>query len=303
MSRNEQAPDPGRAGTLDEYVTQLRRLRVWAGSPSLTVLAERVRDLYQAMGRPPNEWPARTTVWDCFRFGRRRPNQELVSVVVEALVGGDIALVDRWRSVLQVVLGEAEAASCVTAAAELPAGGEFVGRADLLRRFTSRARAPVGRSICVVEGMAGVGKTALAVRLGQQIRGAGLASDGVLFVNLRGFDPVYPPADPAAVLESFLRLRGVAGDRIPYTLRERAALFRQLLAGTATLVVLDNAADEEQVGPLLPMSTTCFTLITSRRRLDCLESVERMTLDAFSPTEALELLRRAAGARVRELEA
>jgi tetratricopeptide (TPR) repeat protein len=296
VSLNGHAPDPGLAATLDEYVTHLRRLRVWAGSPSVTALTDRVQELYQAMGRPPSEWPARTTVWDCFRLGRRRPNQELLTAVVEALVGGDLATVERWRQVLQVVLGQAEAASHVTAAAQLPASGGFVGRSDLLRQFAGRLDATSGPGICVIEGMAGVGKTALAVRLGHLIRDAGRAGGGVLFVNLRGFDPVHPPSDPSAVLGSLLRLRGVAGDQIPYTPRERGELYRRLLARTATLVVLDNAADEEQVAQLLPRSTTCFTVVTSRHRLGGLGPVERMTLEVFSPAEALELLRQTAGA-------
>ena len=72
-----------------------------------------------------------------------------------------------------------------------------------------------------------------------------------MFVNLRGFgpDPTQPPADPAAVLDGFLRLLGVPGQQVPHSLAARSAAYRQRLAGTQALVVLDNAADAEQVRP------------------------------------------------------
>ena len=107
--------------------------------------------------------------------------------------------------------------------------------------------------VSAIEGMAGVGKTQLAVHAGHLLTRE-KPFDRVLFVNLRGFhpDPAQPPADPAAVLDGFLRLLGVPGQQIPHDLAARTAAYRDRLAGTRTLVVLDNAADAEQVRPLLP---------------------------------------------------
>jgi predicted ATPase len=118
--------------------------------------------------------------------------------------------------------------------------------------------------ISAIEGMAGVGKTQLAVHAGHLLA-AERPFTHVLFVDLRGFhpDPTQPPADPAAVLDSFLRLLGVPGQRAPHDPTARAELFRQRLVGERALVVLDNAVDEDQIRPLLPDSPRCVTNGTS----------------------------------------
>jgi tetratricopeptide (TPR) repeat protein len=114
----------------------------------------------------------------------------------------------------------------------------------------------------------------------------------VLFVNLRGFhpDPAQPPADPAAVLDGFLRLLGVPGQEIPHDLTARTAAYRDRLTGTHTLVVLDNAAHAEQVRPLLPQTPGCLTMVTSRRSLTDLHSATHLTVNVFTSDEAVALL-------------
>jgi hypothetical protein len=86
-------------------------------------------------------------------------------------------------------------------------------------------------------------------------------------VNLRGFDPEHPPADPSAVLEAFLRQLGVAAQQIPASRGERAAMYRDRLRDRSALVLLDNAASDDQVQDLIPASPRCLVLITSRRSL------------------------------------
>ncbi|WP_018352473.1 tetratricopeptide repeat protein [Longispora albida] len=285
-----EAPDPGPARTLDGFVTALRQLRVWAGNPSLTEITQRVHRAAEAAGQPRGEWPARSTIWGCFQLGRHRLNAELLIAVVTALAP-EPAAVQRWRQALRVVLGEADAAASVTAHAQLPADlPAFAGRTGLVERVLASAPGHVVM-ISALEGMAGIGKTALAVHIGHQLAGR----DRVLFVNLRGFDQHSPPADPSAVLESFLRLLGVAGERIPPTLDGRAAAYRSLVACTPALVVLDNAASADQVRPLLPDSPGCRVLITSRRRLTGLGGTEHLALGTFTPQESLDLLRGTAG--------
>src|SRR5207248_8436690 len=117
--------------------------------------------------------------------------------------------------------------------------------------------------ISAIAGMAGIGKTQLAVHAGHLLARE-KAIDRVLFVNLRGFhpDPAQPPADPAAVLDGFLRVLGVPGPQIPHDLPARAVVYRNRLAGSLTLVVLDNAADADQVRPLLPDTPRCPVLVT-----------------------------------------
>ncbi|MFJ3621750.1 NB-ARC domain-containing protein [Streptomyces iakyrus] len=291
-----QVLDPGKARTIDEFIAELRLLKAWAGNPSITEITRRIHRDWQRAGRPRGEWPARSTVGNCFQVGRRRPNFDLLLAVVQALVGADEGILSAWRQSLRAVLGEAEAAARVSAYDRLPAGlPAFVGRTDLVARAedllgSRRAVAPLA-----LEGMAGAGKTSLALHVAHRLLAAERTGTPVLFANLRGSAPQVPPADPAAVLETFLRLLGTAGDRIPYDLDARAALFRQLLAGTRALVVLDDAADAEQLRPLLPGTPGCRTVITSRRALTGLREAARLPVPLLDPNDSVELLRTTAG--------
>ena len=298
MSPDESAqlPDPAQAGSLDDVAERLRLLKVWAGDPSYDTIKNRVNAARTAAGRPARELTGRSTVADCFRSGRRRLNTDLVVAVVEAL-HPDRDYVDRWRQALRAVDAEIDAGSQVRVQDALPQDLDgFTGRTyelDRLRRALEGARQAGGAVvISAIAGMAGVGKTQLAVHAGHLlIRDERF--DRVLFVNLRGFHPgpAQPPADPAAVLDGFLRVLGVSGHRIPYGLDARAAAYRSLLAGTRTLVVLDNAATVEQVRPLLPDTAGCLALITSRRTLSGLPSATALTVDVFTPEEAETFLR------------
>jgi tetratricopeptide (TPR) repeat protein len=117
--------------------------------------------------------------------------------------------------------------------------------------------------ISAIAGKAGVGKTALAVHVAHRLRPR--FSDGQLYVNLRGTEA--QARDPAEVLAEFLRALGVEGSAVPERLEERMRLFRAWLADWRVLVVLDNAASEAQVRPLLPGGPGCGVLVTSRTRL------------------------------------
>ncbi len=145
--------------------------------------------------------------------------------------------------------------------------------------------------IAVITGTAGVGKTALVVRWAHQVRDC--FPDGQLFVNLRGYDPGSPMA-PELALEEFLRALDVPAERIPAGLGERATLYRSLLDGRRVLIVLDNANAAEQVRPLLPGSSTCWVVVTSRSRLSGLiarDGASRVTVDLLPQAEAIALLR------------
>jgi DNA-binding SARP family transcriptional activator/tetratricopeptide (TPR) repeat protein len=155
--------------------------------------------------------------------------------------------------------------------------------------------------IAVVSGTAGVGKTTLAVHWAHAA--AERCPDGQLYANLRGFGPQVA-AEPAEVLRGFLEALGVAGERVPAALDERAALYRSLLTGRRMLVVLDNARDAGQVRPLLPGNEPAVVLITSRNRLSGLAvtaaaqllSLQVMTTDDAAELLALRLGRRRVGA-------
>src|SRR5262249_1374744 len=109
--------------------------------------------------------------------------------------------------------------------------------------------------ISAIGGMAGVGKTALAVPWAHRV--AGGFPDGQLYVHLRGLAPSAAPLAPSAAVQGFLEALGVPLARIPTGLDAQSALFRSLLAGRTALVLLDNARDAEQVRPLLPGGAGC----------------------------------------------
>src|SRR6266540_385676 len=291
-------PDPGQARTLDELIERLRSLKIWAGDPSYEVIKNQINAAWTDAGRPAGELTKKTTVVDCFRTGRRRVNVDLVIAVVRAL-HPDAGYVAQWHQALRVVLTETRAAAQVRAQDTLPEDlAEFTGRSSEIDRLRLRPTHGAGSGAAVViaaiEGMAGVGKTRLAVHAGHLLAGE-QPFDQTLFANLRGFhpDPAQPPADPAAVLDSFLRLLGVPGHQIPHDLSARTGLYRQRLAGMRALVVLDNAADEQQVEPLLPGSPGGLTLITSRRSLAGLRMATHLPVDVFTPDEAHDFLTRA----------
>ncbi len=149
--------------------------------------------------------------------------------------------------------------------------------------------------ISAIAGTAGVGKTALAVHWAHRIRDK--FADGQLYVNLRGHAQT-PPLRPIDALAGFLRALGVDAHRVPTELSGAVALYREVVAGKRLLVVLDNAADADQVRPLLPPGPGSLALVTSRDALDSLverDGARRLTLDVLAAEEAGVLLARVLG--------
>jgi tetratricopeptide (TPR) repeat protein/transcriptional regulator with XRE-family HTH domain len=189
---------------------------------------------------------------------------------------------------------------------ELPADvSAFTGRTSelaelgrLLPAVTRSDEAPGPVVISAVSGTAGAGKTALVVHWAHQV--TAYFPDGQLFINLRGYDPEQPVRS-ADALAGFLAALGLASQDIPLTLAARASRYRSLLAGRRLLLVLDNAADEEQVRPLLPGSPSVLVLVTSRAALPGLvarDGARRLDLDLLPVGDSVTLLRTLIGDRV-----
>jgi tetratricopeptide (TPR) repeat protein/transcriptional regulator with XRE-family HTH domain len=175
--------------------------------------------------------------------------------------------------------------------------GSFTGRqAELSRLLAALGEATGGPAgIHAIDGMAGSGKTTLAVHAAHRL--AGSFPDGQYFIPLHAHTPGQRPVDPADALAGLLLTAGVVTQHIPPGLEARARRWRDHVAGQKVLLLLDDAAGHEQVRPLLPGTLDSLVLITSRRRLTALEDADVLSLDALTPADAAVLLARLAGRR------
>ncbi|MFC0111122.1 ATP-binding protein [Kibdelosporangium aridum] len=178
---------------------------------------------------------------------------------------------------------------------QLPSGTpHFVGREQELARLDELVN---GAAIVAINGAPGVGKTALAVHWGHRVRDQ--FPDGQLYIDLRGFDISGTVVQPVDAIRGFLDAFDVPPDRIPPTPEGQAALYRRVVARRRLLIVLDNARDVEQVRALLPGSSTCVVVVTSRNQLVDLitwEGARPVNLGEFAVLEAKALVVRRIGA-------
>ncbi|MEU7871833.1 tetratricopeptide repeat protein [Dactylosporangium sp. NPDC049140] len=168
----------------------------------------------------------------------------------------------------------------------------FTGRDEQIQRILAGI-ADGTASICALDGMPGVGKTALALRVAHRI--ADRYPDGQLFVDLHAHSADHQPAEPAEVLAVLLAAAGVPPEQIPAATDERAAAWRDLVAGRRMLLLLDNAADVRQIAALLPGAASCLVLVTSRQRLAGLRrdyGATLLTVDTLPVPDAVALFAR-----------
>jgi DNA-binding SARP family transcriptional activator/Tfp pilus assembly protein PilF len=152
--------------------------------------------------------------------------------------------------------------------------------------------------ICAVSGTAGVGKTALVVHWAQRVRQH--FPDGQLYLDLRG-DDSDEPVSPGDALARLLTALGVRAEEIPLDVDGRTARYRTEVTGRRMLVVLDNAASVEQVRPLLPGTSSCVVVVTSRDRLAglvALHGARRLNVGLLPMKDALSLVRTLIGSPV-----
>ncbi|MFD2767888.1 AfsR/SARP family transcriptional regulator [Micromonospora eburnea] len=164
---------------------------------------------------------------------------------------------------------------------------DFTGRRAEVHRLT-RGLADTGAvAVHSITGMAGVGKTALAVHVAHLA--ADRYPDGQLFLDLRAHGADSGPLPPAAALETLLLMIGVPRASLPDTLEVRAALWRTQMADRRAVVVLDDAASLAQVEPLLPGNRDCAVLVTSRHQLAGLASTDTVPVEPLPLGDATDL--------------
>ncbi|MFE1574755.1 AfsR/SARP family transcriptional regulator [Streptomyces fradiae] len=149
--------------------------------------------------------------------------------------------------------------------------------------------------ILTVDGMAGSGKTALAVHAAHRV--ADRYPDGQVFLDLHGFSPHREPVEPHDALGTLLRALGVPADALPEDPADRQGLWRGMTADRRLLLLFDNVLSSDQVRPLIPAGPGCLVLVTSRPRLAGLDGAVPLPLPLPSPADGLDLLGRFIGHR------
>lgn len=186
------------------------------------------------------------------------------------------------------------AASVTVRPAQLPpAPGAFFGRQPEFEQLELGATSDA--AVVVLAGMAGIGKTGLALRYAHQTAAA--YPDGQLYIDLRGH-ATDPALDPMIALGQLLRGLGADSTQGWESLADATAEYRSITNGRKLLVLLDNAATEDQVRPLLPATDGCLTLVTSRHKLSGLvarEGASRIVLGELPYDDAYALLVRLIG--------
>ena len=180
-----------------------------------------------------------------------------------------------------------------------PPPADFKGREDEIKDIL--ANFEKGATITGLRGMGGIGKTALALVLAEKLKDQ--FPDGQIFIDMRGTsaNPALPPVTPVEAMAQVIRAYNPV-DRLPENPVELRGLYLSILTSKRTLLLLDNAANNEQVVYLLPPAG-CSVLITSRIKFTLLGLVEK-DLDILPIDKARELLLEIApriGSRAEEL--
>jgi hypothetical protein len=296
MGRPER-PLAASSGLIPAFTHDLRVLRHRAGNPSYRELAGKA--------------PFSPSVLSSAADGRRLPTLAVTLAFVSACGGDVMAWERRWREIAEqlgvtavirddrpYVVDAGTAVPIVARPAQLPmAPGIFVGRADVIADACHLVGSSVdGRTPILISGLAGVGKSALALQLAEKTTKH--FPDGQLYVDLATHEP--DGTAVPAIVRDFLLALGVPAKNVSDNPMQRIGLYRSLLAQHRLFVLLANVRHEAQVRPLLAQSAHSQVVLTSRARLLGLRGMHRVHLDTFSRAESLALLCRLVGAaRVR----
>lgn len=228
---------------------------------------------------------------DVYRRAQRLLSEELGVDPGPKLAGVHRAVLNRSPG----LDGSGAAAPPAVVPAQLPAPiATLAGRSAELAELTRPVAGGRGARVRSLDGMAGVGKSTLAVFAAHRL--AGSFPDGQLFADLRGWTPGVEPSEPAEVLGRLLEGLGVTGDRLPHDVEARTGLWRGMLRGKRMLILLDNAVDAAQLRPLLPSEPGCLVLVTSRTRLTDLDDAACLSLEVLPRAAAVDLFTNVVGA-------
>jgi DNA-binding SARP family transcriptional activator len=165
----------------------------------------------------------------------------------------------------------------------------FTGHRELLGMLHRRLvedRGPDAELVVVITGRGGVGKTTVANEAANEA--AAEFPDGQLYARMAVDGE--RTGNVSNILKQFLSALGFAPAQIPAGMEDRAALYRSAIAGRRVLAVVDDAADEAQVGPLVPSTPSCRLIITTRARTAPLLGSAVFELDVFGPADGVDLL-------------
>ncbi|MEV6872429.1 tetratricopeptide repeat protein [Amycolatopsis sp. NPDC051128] len=259
---------------MDSFGARLRRLRRAAGLTQ-EALAEASGLSAQAVGALE-------------RGDRRFPHRETLDRLADAL-----GLAGEGRSDFAAAAARPRTpARSAVVPRELPGGiAAFTGREADLDRVLGLLAEPREGVVVAIAGMAGIGKTALALEAGHRL--ARRFPDGSLHLDLRGH--AADPPDPLDLLDRLIRELG-GEPPTPLSPGSASARLRTLLAGKRVLLVLDNARDAAHVEPLLPGAGGSAAIVTSRAALPDLPQAHQVLLDVLPESDALRLLAAEIGA-------
>ncbi|MFD6157982.1 ATP-binding protein [Nocardia sp. NPDC060256] len=278
-------------------MTRLAELWEAAGNPTLQRVAAATEERLKAARTPAQNQRSSMQRISDWRSGRNVPSRfESLDPVLVTLISlarqesgpalpSSLSNRSAWKRLWKAASTQPVRPTVLTSLRrDIPT---FVGRDLEVKRIVDAAGPGRVVSIHTIDGMPGVGKTALVTRAAHLL--SDRFPDGRFFVELNSHTPGQVPADPIDVLATLLTGLGIAPKHIPDSLEARRDLWRDRVAAKRVLLILDDARDHNQIEPLLPTGPECLTLITSRRRLIALDSALPLPLNTLDPDSAIDL--------------